>query len=290
MGPALQPLRSVFRAIAGGAALLATTAALSGCAANDSARVYAEYSEAMTLSGRFRRDIAPADAPYNLDDLARNFQQVAFVPEAQLAEYYRDRGEGPRRLSKWEGPIRYRLMGDGVREADQQTVAEIASLLAYHSGLDIRPARANESHNLAIFVITPAGRALLGEAETNRAWYRSSILRAWIEGLNPPCFALFDAGDAQGGVIRDGAIFVKAEMEDPLRRACFIEEFTQTLGLIFDHENVRPSIFNDDQEFIELTAHDRELLEILYDPRMRAGMTVFEAQPILEVILSEREP
>ena len=267
---------------------LSTIAALSACAGSDSGVVYARYAKAMTMSGKFREDYSPIDAPFDKADLIRNFEKVAFEPEAQLSAYYKDRSGGPRRLSKWTQPVRYQLLGDGATPEDVKTLADITATLSRHSGLEIRSARAGEKPSLLIFVVTPKAREVLGAVEGSKAWYRSSLLKEWVETLNPPCFALFDAGHSQGGAIRSGAIFIKAEMKDPLRRACFIEEVTQTLGLVFDHDDVRPSIFNDDQEFIALTRHDVALIEILYDPRLRAGMTQREAGPVVRQIVAER--
>lgn len=49
----------------------------------------------------------------------------------------------------------------------------------------------------------------------------------------------------------------------------------------------RPSIFNDDEEFSLLTRHDELLLRILYDPRLRPGITEAEARPIVTTIATE---
>ncbi|WP_372802367.1 DUF2927 domain-containing protein, partial [Paracoccus seriniphilus] len=44
---------------------------------------------------------------------------------------------------------------------------------------------------------------------------------------------------------------------------------------------------NDDEEFALLTRHDELLLQILYDPRLRPGMTAAEATPIVRSIATE---
>lgn len=284
--PARAPSAALRRA-AGVAALLGLTA-LMGCAQSDYGAVYREYSLQMASQGLFRQEVAPADAPYGELDLFRNFMKVAFVPEAQLLRFYEDRGDTARRLSKWRGPIRYRLTGDGVRAADRISVAEIASDLGRHSGLAIGPVGPDETPNVMIIVMSAAARARLHEAERGAEWYETSLVRDWAKTPNPPCFALFDAGASAGGQIQSASLFLKAELDEPLRRACFVEEFSQALGLVFDHDDVRPSIFNDDQEFIALTDHDRELIEILYDDRLAPGMTAAEAAPVVRRIIGER--
>ena len=74
---------------------------------------------------------------------------------------------------------------------------------------------------------------------------------------------------------------IRAEHPDLLRLSCIHEEIAQGLGLPNDSPRARPSIFNDDEEFALLTKQDEMMLRILYNPALRPGMTVEEAQPIV---------
>ena len=80
---------------------------------------------------------------------------------------------------------------------------------------------------------------------------------------------------------------IRGEHPDLLRLSCFHEELAQGLGLANDSPAARPSIFNDDEEFGLLTHHDELLLQMLYDRRLRAGMTPHEARPIVAEIATE---
>ena len=80
---------------------------------------------------------------------------------------------------------------------------------------------------------------------------------------------------------------IRSEHPDLRRMACLHEEIAQGLGLANDHPQARPSIFNDDEEFALLTVMDEYMLRILYDPRLRPGMTEAEARPIVEQIATE---
>ena len=80
---------------------------------------------------------------------------------------------------------------------------------------------------------------------------------------------------------------VRAEHPDLLRKSCYHEEMAQGLGLSNDSPNARPSIFNDDDEFALLTSHDEKLLTMLYDPRLRQGMTADEARPVTRILARE---
>ncbi|MEL6775220.1 MAG: DUF2927 domain-containing protein, partial [Pseudomonadota bacterium] len=68
------------------------------------------------------------------------------------------------------------------------------------------------------------------------------------------------------------------------------EEITQVLGLGNDHPEVRPSIFNDDEEFALLTEHDEWLVRLLYHDRLRPGMTEDEALPIVREVIGQLRP
>jgi hypothetical protein len=80
---------------------------------------------------------------------------------------------------------------------------------------------------------------------------------------------------------------IRAEHPDLLRTACIHEELAQGMGLANDSPNARPSIFNDDEEFGLLTRHDELLLQMLYDPRLRTGMTIDDATPVVQQIAAE---
>ena len=82
-------------------------------------------------------------------------------------------------------------------------------------------------------------------------------------------------------------MLVKAEHPDLLRLSCIHEEVAQAMGLANDSPQARPSIFNDDEEFALLTRHDELLLKMLYDPRLKLGMTPAEARPTVQRIARE---
>jgi hypothetical protein len=88
----------------------------------------------------------------------------------------------------------------------------------------------------------------------------------------------------------DYIIVIPAEVGGILRRSCIEEELGQTFGPGADFDEARPSIFNDDAEFALMTRHDEELLRILYDPRLKPGMTAAEAMPVVHRIVEEMRP
>ena len=80
---------------------------------------------------------------------------------------------------------------------------------------------------------------------------------------------------------------IRAEHPTFMRLSCVHEELAQGLGLSNDSPLARPSIFNDDEEFATLTSHDELLLKMLYDPRLKSGMSLPEARPTIKQIAAE---
>jgi hypothetical protein len=100
------------------------------------------------------------------------------------------------------------------------------------------------------------------------------------------CLA-FAFSTGEGSDYSQAFVLIRAEHPELLRTACIHEELAQAMGLANDSPNARPSIFNDNEEFGRLTRHDELLLRMLYDPRLRTGMTAEEATPIVQTIAGE---
>ena len=92
---------------------------------------------------------------------------------------------------------------------------------------------------------------------------------------------VYALSEGNSGAYTRAFAVIRAEHPDLLRLSCIHEEITQGLGLPNDSPRARPSIFNDDEEFAFLTAHDEMLLRILYSPELRPGMSPAEARPIV---------
>ena len=101
------------------------------------------------------------------------------------------------------------------------------------------------------------------------------------------CFAKF--GTKKNEIRWAIAVFPSHHPRDHMR-ACVVEELTQVLGLPNDSNSVKPSIFNDKSRYFELTDPDRQMLKMLYDPRITPGMPRQEALRLGREILNEIRP
>ncbi|MFQ5566793.1 MAG: DUF2927 domain-containing protein [Paracoccaceae bacterium] len=275
--------RSVHQVLAS-AVVIAGLAALTGCSERPSASAYAAFEARERAKGNLRFETAPQDAPYDAGDLVRNFERIALHHESDPTKSGSQRNWTPNPLQRWEGPLRYGLAGAGVTPADRAEVASLMRRIAGLTGLEI--SRSDIDPNFWILISEPEERDGISASLAQVSPVLAEHFELWRNNRQVHCLGdnLFSSTDPN--VFSHAMVVIGAEMEGLLRRACLHEEIVQLLGLANDHPEVRPSIFNDDGEFALLTEHDEHLLRILYDPRLRPGMTAAEAMPVVRRIVA----
>ncbi len=251
---------------------------------------YADVQGELTASGRMRLDTAPADAPYGVDDLVRNFERIALFDE------YTDVGgrfvhrESPALLRKWDQPVRVGVViGPSVpRELAARDRAEIAAFtarLARLTGLDMKMTNGPEANFLVMIMASSEQRMAAEAAAAQFPDFQPAVLGA-LDGAPVDTFCTAYAFAEPGRASAYAAVLVLIRAEHPplTRASCVHEEMAQAMGLPNDSPDARPSLFNNSLEFAFLTDHDEILLRMLYDPRLRPGMTVAEVRPLLPAI------
>ena len=68
---------------------------------------------------------------------------------------------------------------------------------------------------------------------------------------------------------------------------CAYEELLQSLGPINDTSSVPWTMFNDNVSMGFFDVYDQYILNLLYDPRIKAGMTVEEVKAVLPEVLAD---
>lgn len=255
------------------------------------ATYYRRLQNDLLTQGLLRGDGGGPDTPFTDNILARNFVRIALFDE-----YVTD-GDVLRpqatlsRLRRWEQPIRMTMeFGASVdttqRTRDRATVSAYAGRLARATGLTITQTDTNP--NFHVVVVNEDDRAaFIPRLREIVPGISASSVRA-IQQLPREQLCIVIAFSTGGAASYSKAIaIVRDEHPDLLRTSCFHEELAQGLGLANDSPQARPSIFNDDEEFGLLTTHDELLLQMLYDPRLKTGMTPAEAAPIARTIARE---
>ena len=245
----------------------------------------------MIARGKLRTEREPEDAPFTAADLARDFLQVALRDEygRDGQRMVADHHSAP--LRRWQAPVRMQLEWGpssdiATQRRDRGEIAAFASRLARVTGHEV--GLVAEDGNFAVLI--------LNEDERREIAPRLERLLPGIPNGDVAALRDLDRGNfctvfaysrGAGSTYVNAVAVIRAELPSRLRSSCIHEELAQGMGLANDSPESRPSIFNDDEEFALLTLHDELLLKILYDRRLRPGMTQAEAAPIVQQIAAE---
>jgi hypothetical protein len=257
------------------------------------ASFYAGVEGDLTTSGRMRRETAPTDAPYSVEDLVRNFERIALYDEYVDVGGQFVRRESASYLRRWNRPVRVAVMtGPSIQPPaaarDRANVAAFTRRLAGLTGLDMQMSDGSDVNFLVLFMTNAERLAFAEQVQRSYPEFAPAVMRALAETpLDTFCTA-YAFGDPYDRSVYSGAmILIRAEHPPLTRLSCVHEEMAQAMGLPNDSPDARPSLFNDSLEFALLTEHDEILLRMLYDPRLRPGMTVDEARPLLPVVAAD---
>ena len=248
---------------------------------------YASVEGDLTASGRMRRETAPSDAPFTDADLVRDFDRIA------LHDEYVDFGgrfvhtETPALLRRWSKPVRVAVMTgastppeDAAR--DRANVAAFTQRLAHLTGLDMRLGQGHDVNFLVLFMTSAEREAFAEQVRATYPGFAPAVMSALLDTpLDTFCTAYAFSEPADPSLYSAVIVLIRAEHPPFTRLSCVHEEMSQAMGLPNDSPEARPSLFNDDLEFALLTEHDAILLRMLYDPRLRPGMTSAEVRPLL---------
>ena len=252
---------------------------------------YTRVEANLRAQGLLRTDGGEKDARFGVEELVRNFEKIGLFEEYINVGGRIVQGQTESRLHRWTQPVLVRLeFGPRTPPAkvnrDRVSVAALSARLARVTGHPVRVVRSGG--NFHVLVVNEDDRKLLAPR-----------LRSIIPGISQGaldtvidmprstyCLVFAWDPDDDGGYEKAVAV-IRAEHPDLLRLSCIHEEMAQGMGLSNDSPEARPSVFNDDEEFALLTPHDEALLRILYDPRLRPGMTAEEAMPIVRAIAEE---
>jgi Protein of unknown function (DUF2927) len=207
-------------------------------------------------------------------EIADGFFKIAFGAELSVAG-------GANRVRKFDGPVRVFLDNrtHASRRADIVTV--ISDIHAYVDHLDIELTQDRKAANVVVTLVRDRAELL----RTMRSFYGRKRADEIERRLRPRCLSGF--GEDPKHRIRRAEVLLTADGGDFSFLDCAYEELLQALGPINDDRSVPWTMFNDDVQMGFFDVYDQYILNILYDPRVRPGMTRRELEALLPDILSE---
>jgi hypothetical protein len=183
------------------------------------------------------------------------------------------------RVRKFDGPVRVFLdnRANANRRADLAGV--IADIRSHVRNLDVAMTDDRKTANVVVTLVRDRGEL----RRTLRTFYGRERASVIDRRLNPQCLSGFSE-DPQHR-IRRSEVILTAEGGEFGFLDCAYEELLQALGPINDDRSVPWTMFNDDVQMGFFDIYDQYILNILYDPRVRPGMTRQEISALLPDVL-----
>jgi hypothetical protein len=204
-------------------------------------------------------------------EIARGFFKIVFGAELRL----RGRTDV---IRKYDGPVRVHIESRARPDRTADIAKVVADIRARVAHLDIAVTDDRTAAN--VFVVLVRDRDM---TRTVRAMYGRKRARQ-IARLDPQCLSGFRKDDSYR--IVQSNVLLAADVDDFLFFDCAYEELLQALGPINDTD-IRWTMFNDDVQMGFFGRYDQYILNLLYDPRIRPGMTPARVRALLPELMPD---
>ena len=205
-------------------------------------------------------------------EITDGFLKTAFGAEYHLAGRVD-------RIRKYDMPVR--VYADGTRaDRKAQLARVVADIGAKIQHLDIATTENSDDANIKVKLVRD--RDLY---RTITTFYGSERAREIRTSLDPQCLSGFRKNEQFE--IEHSDVILTVDNGDFVFFDCAYEELLQSLGPINDTASVPWTMFNDSVSMGYFDVYDQYILNLLYDPRIKAGMTVQEVKAVLPEVLAD---
>ena len=206
-------------------------------------------------------------------EIIDGFMKTAFGAEYHLAGRID-------RIRKYDGPVKVFITGSSRADRRAQLAGVIADIAKHIRHIDISMTAARDEANVVITLVRD--RDLYKTIHTLYGAQRAKEIR---RSLDPQCLSGFRKNERYE--IEHSDVILTIDNGDFVFLDCAYEEVLQSLGPINDTDSVPWTMFNDDVSMGFFDVYDQYILNMLYDPRVKPGMTVQEVQGLLPAILPD---
>jgi hypothetical protein len=244
-------------------------AALLSCLTLSAVLLPPAFAETPSVSARQRSE----KKVFTDSEITDGFMKTAFGAEYHLAGRID-------RIRKYHIPVR--IFVDGPARTDRQkqigkVVSDIATKVQH---LDIAMTRKREDANTIVTLVRDRDLQ-----KTITSFYGAERAKEIHNELDPQCLSGFRKNENYE--IQKSDVILTIDNGDFVFLDCAYEEMLQSLGPINDTDTVPWTMFNDQVSMGFFDIYDQYILNILYDPRIKAGMTVDDVRAVLPAILPD---
>ena len=245
--------------------IFAIAAVAFAVAAGGVSRAYATESAAVTARQRAEKK-SFTDA-----EIVDGFLKTAFGAEYHLAGRVD-------RIRKYELPVR--VFADGRADRKAQIARVVTDIARRVQHLNIAMSETSDDANVLVKLVRD--RDLYRTISTFYGIDRAKEIRS---SLDPQCLSGFRKNEAFE--IEHSDVILTVDNGDFIFLDCAYEELLQSLGPINDTSSVPWTMFNDNVQMGYFDVFDQYILNILYDPRIKAGMTVQDVNAVMPQVLAD---
>ncbi len=213
--------------------------------------------------------VAAAGHSYSMEELIAGFNKTVFGLE------YRAWSWQPYLVKKYKGPVRFHISNLARKNRKPAITDFIRTINRQIYGLTAEVVERPEDANYKIYVVD---RTQYADVVRNRVYKDPDV--------DVPGRCLVRVVSGRKGISRSAAVIVSDE-GDFLFKRCVVEEILQGLGPMNDDESLSHSVFNDRSRHSRFTTFDKYILNMLYDRRIKPGMSPEQVKPLLPRIIRE---
>lgn len=184
------------------------------------------------------------------------------------------------RIRKYEVPVRVYADNRGKPDRRQQLAEVIADIRSKVQHLDIAMADNRKDANIVVTLVRDRDIE-----KTIKRFYGKEQGKKILESLEPQCLSGFKKDELFRILHSD--VILAIDAGDFIFYDCVYEEVLQALGPINDDDELPWTMFNDDVQMGFFGIYDQYILNLLYHPSMRAGMSKEQVKELLPNILPE---
>lgn len=184
------------------------------------------------------------------------------------------------RIRKYETPIRVYADNRGKPDRRGQLAEVIADIRSKVQNLDIAMVDKRKDANVVVTLVRDRD-----VEKTIKQFYGREQGEKIVKSLEPQCLSGFKKDELFR--IQHSDIIIAVDADDFIFYDCVYEEVLQSIGPINDDDKLPWTMFNDEVQMGFFDIYDQYIMNLLYDPRIRAGMSKDQVKELLPKILPD---